>query len=1280
MLPVVCQVATRGGLKKWLCWGVLFALLAPWTAAAQVTPDQQADMLLQSARRAFNEKNHAFAVQKYREFLQKFGGHRDASAARYGLALALLDSVPKDYAGANEQLQPLAGNKDLSDYPYIVYHLGFAQRGLGVRELGIAAAKPPEANQRRATAQQRFEEAARHFATATTAFTARVPANAEAASLPVEVEWAARARCDLAEMQLRTGKAKEAQATAAPFLKDPLLAKTRVQPQGLYLHGYASFLLKEYLTAGRSLSLLTPFEDPLFGTHARYLLARVHHQSDERAEAAVHYAEVLADHDRVRKAAQTTLQQPATFRNDPEERTRLEMLVKGPPPEHVGQSIFNLAVLQYEDGRFGEALARLTDFSKQVPQSPLLLEAQLRIGYCQVQVKSYADALKTLTPLVDKEPRLADQTLFWIAKAQAGAADPTNAAQFDQAMKTALDTFRRAAERAQQQAASNPEARVRRAEILAEMADAQQRARQFKEAAATYAAVLAEKTLPGRDEELLQRQITALHLGGEFSESDKLVQRFQQAFPKSTLLPTVLFRHAENAYFQALAAERRTDLPERAKTLAGLFDEAGKRYQVVVEKFPETPNVHLARHGWAMTYYRKGDLESAQKILSAIPAPDRTGELAAVPYVLADILLRTAPATAEDALAAGRLEEQLKGAIELLDGFVGSQPTGAQVPDALLKLGLCYQRMSGLLAQPQEKAKMLAAARGTYEKLLKQFPNHPVRPQAVFERAKCLALANDRGGAIKELQGFLTEPLQKAPIAPMAVIRLASLLREQNKAPEAAAALAQTRQLHEAAMAKDPERAAWLPLLHYHHGLALRDAGKLPEARTVLEGVVKGFPTRPEAAEAALRASQCLKEEGTARIEQGRKILAGGQKSPEVRAAAQKLIDDGHRAIQDAARVLEKQEDQLKTTQAQANVRARTLYELAWQYRLLADLESAAVRAKLEQERMQQLEAEAKKAGKPVPTNRPEISIGAVPPQPSESKARTAYGTLLAAFDDLPLAHDARLELAELQANRGEHDQAIKLLNEALDKEPPQELTEKVRLCLGSCYAARKDAKLALAQFEAVAQNPKSPFAGQARYRAGEAALLLGDHAAAVKHLVLFRDQEPFRGMASVADRALLRLGHAYGHLGQWEPSRQAHEQVIARFGGSPWVPEARYGLGWAFQNQKNFDAAVSAYTQVTAATTTELAAKAQLQIGLCRLEQKRFADAANALLVVPYTYGYPELNAIALCEAARAFAEQKQTEQAVKLLQRVLNEHPMSKWAEVARERLAGLQKGAKQ
>src|SRR5438552_221246 len=82
------------------------ALIAP--LAAQVTPEQMAQMTLDSARKAYNEKNYPFAVARFREYLAKFPGNKDLPIARYGLALALLEGPDRDHPGALEQLAPLA--------------------------------------------------------------------------------------------------------------------------------------------------------------------------------------------------------------------------------------------------------------------------------------------------------------------------------------------------------------------------------------------------------------------------------------------------------------------------------------------------------------------------------------------------------------------------------------------------------------------------------------------------------------------------------------------------------------------------------------------------------------------------------------------------------------------------------------------------------------------------------------------------------------------------------------------------------------------------------------------------------------------------------------------------------------------------------------------------------------------------------------------------------------------------------------------------------------------
>ncbi len=116
----------------------------------------------------------------------------------------------------------------------------------------------------------------------------------------------------------------------------------------------------------------------------------------------------------------------------------------------------------------------------------------------------------------------------------------------------------------------------------------------------------------------------------------------------------------------------------------------------------------------------------------------------------------------------------------------------------------------------------------------------------------------------------------------------------------------------------------------------------------------------------------------------------------------------------------------------------------------------------------------------------------------------------------------------------------------------------------------------------------------------------------AIQQLLPFRDHDMMRSTAA-ADRAMLRLGHAYAHLGQWEPSRASMEALVQRFPGSPQVHEARYGIGWAWQNLKQYDNAVTAFTQVVQTFGGELAAKRSSRSG-CAASNRRSCPRRSTL------------------------------------------------------------------
>jgi TolA-binding protein len=233
------------------------------------------------------------------------------------------------------------------------------------------------------------------------------------------------------------------------------------------------------------------------------------------------------------------------------------------------------------------------------------------------------------------------------------------------------------------------------------------------------------------------------------------------------------------------------------------------------------------------------------------------------------------------------------------------------------------------------------------------------------------------------------------------------------------------------------------------------------------------------------------------------------------------------------------------------------------------------------------------------------------------------------------------------------------------------DLTDKLRFRLAASLMARGDFKAALAHYDALSRTPENPFAAQAHYRAGECLIRQGDREGAIKRLLPFRDQEALQNLSGTSDPALARLGHVFAQLKQWEQSRQAHAQLLSRFPDSPWVAEARLGLGWSWQSQKDYAKALEMYAQVPLDPPTEAAARARLLIGLCQLEQKKHAEALASFLAVPAHHDLPDLCAFAFVEAAHAASPAKQPELAEKLLHRATLVYPKSAWAQVARERL---------
>jgi tetratricopeptide (TPR) repeat protein len=230
-------------------------------------------------------------------------------------------------------------------------------------------------------------------------------------------------------------------------------------------------------------------------------------------------------------------------------------------------------------------------------------------------------------------------------------------------------------------------------------------------------------------------------------------------------------------------------------------------------------------------------------------------------------------------------------------------------------------------------------------------------------------------------------------------------------------------------------------------------------------------------------------------------------------------------------------------------------------------------------------------------------------------------------------------------------------------------MTAKLLLRLGAISLARGDVKTAQARFATAAADPNSPLGAAATYRVGECLVRQQKWTEAVAQLLPFRDQEALQNVGGVSDAALLRLGHSYARLKDWVQAKETQKALVARFGNSPWAAEAFYGIGQARQQLKSYEGALEAYGQAVGSGQTEAAARSQLGIGLCLIDQKQYAEAIPALESAANNYPYPDIGALALLEAAHAASRLKQKAESDRLLKQLLDKYPKGAFADKARQ-----------
>lgn len=848
--------------------------------------------------------------------------------------------------------------------------------------------------------------------------------------------------------------------------------------------------------------------------------------------------------------------------------------------------------------------------------------------------------------------------------------------------KTVIENLRRIAD--SNATSSAPEAAARRVDSREDLGGGLAATNPPREAADTY--LSAAPYSSGRAEEAAMRRIAALTDGGLTREADDACAQFEKDYPGSLMLQAILFNQAETAYKAAINTVTNV---AAAGEPSQLFADALARYQRLTTKFPVLIDMTSVRLALGTCLYQAGKYDDAIATLGAIPPEMRKGELGEVLYMLADSLIRTAQARQEDKTAAAEVAAKLARAQRLFELYVAAneRSQNPRVPEALFRIGWCQARAAETAADPEQKRYALGAARGTFDRLLQQFPTYPSMPAVMIERANCSLALGEQANAVLDLNRFLLlRNSRGSTVAPSAIMQLAGILRSQNRSAEAADAVGRYLAQLESDLLKTPSQADKVPMLRHEQIVSLKMAGRPARARALCDSLARDFPTSPAAYDAAWRAAQLVSDTmtNTAYYAAWSAINRRDIQAADLAVARDNLADSAEELrsmLSDAAARAET----LGRTAPGSPLHCIALYETALAGRSLANIENeiAARQKRLDlvarmRERLPQKPVPpGQQPPPPVDIREPAIPLTDLPESPSERTAVDAYAKLIAAAPDKTIAVQARLDLADMHMRRLRYDAALQLAGDALNANPPPELLAAVRLrlaaaCLGPEEAKPAMVQLALAQAGMCAGDNDRTVSAPALCLTAKALARQKDWPKVIEKVRPFMDDGWYiQNVPDLTGPALMLLGRAYMEAGQLDPSRQAWGKLLEWLPRSALFDEAVYCIGLVLEKQGQRDPAVDTYRRIAGGSTSEFAAKAQLQIGLCRSAQNRLPEALDPLLLAATIYEVPEVQAQACFEAAQIQQKLKKPDEASKLLQKVVADFARSPWAQKAKDKL---------
>jgi len=903
-----------------------------------------------------------------------------------------------------------------------------------------------------------------------------------------------------------------------------------------------------------------------------------------------------------------------------------------PQSPYAGRALYYGVESQYQQNKLDEAAASYAALTNTFPKDELVPDATYALGICQESVKKIDDALATFTAFETRFPQHALLT----------------------------------------------EVKMRHAELLFTGG-------KFDQAQGLFAQVSGVQGFPFADTAML-RQARCLYELKKYDEAGKLYWDVPRQFTQTKHYDTAVLAGAKCFYLTGRYAYARLGLENVAKRDVPEAAEASQWIgrALLKEKNPQEAlkvlDAAIAKHGSNPAF--------PQLVLARIDVlyemPDRRTETVAMYSEFSQKYPQdelASQAQYMSALTALEIDNHAAAKANS-DEFAQRFPNDALLPDVLF-----------IGAEARLLLREFAEAERLYRDFLTRAPQHANVAQARVRMGLALQLDGRNGDALKELESTL-KTLSDAALTSEALAIMGRCQIAEKQMDKAARAFEQS-------LAAKPDRPQSDQTL-----LALADVYRRLERTSDsvarLEQLKREFPKSPLAEEATFRLGEAAYAQNAfdQAINQYTVVVStwpGGTFAPH----AQYGLGWAYFKMQEFAKSVEaintladrygKSELAPKGTY----VRAMAQYQLGQFAAAVDDVRVFLGSNPPQKDELdagyllglscaaQQNFAEAAQAYTGILAKDPMYAdadkvlyeLGWAHSELTQKKESvSAFRRLGTEFPDSPLAAESWFRVGESCYDAGEYPEAVKAYSEAQAKAAAaasQDIGEKAAHKRGWSFLKANDFAEATGAFESQLNSyPGGPLSGDAEFLLGECLYKQKQWQRALTHYasVIAANHPTYHALA------LYRSGECAAALEQWHESERFHQQALNGFPEFELKPEARYGIGWALQQQNKLEEAISYYEKVTEETETETAAKARFMIGECYFAQKKHKEATKHFLKAAFAYGHKEWSAMAWFEAARCFEVLQDVAQAKNCYQQMIDKFPDHLKVSDAKKRLVEL------